>query len=273
MTMPRPSTAHEDHSTPIIKAIEHWRRQIECRKPDADAHNQLRNAAIDLRRMLDIDRTVYPESHAVTRQAAVDALHEMATIGDLEPDDAQTIFAQAFNPASAPESEEPAPQYNQDKWRIMAREAQHGLTRHVTNTLKPHTESDPAAILIQYLAAVGNVIGLGPFYQVEGDFHYSKLFLCLIGATSKGRKGTSLNRVRQILKLVDENWNQYRVQSGLASGEGLIHHVRDPLFKLQDGAMKEVDRGISDKRLLIEAEEFASVIAVMSKPGNTLSPV
>jgi hypothetical protein len=63
------------------------------------------------------------------------------------------------------------------------------------------------------------------------------------------------------------------VQSGLASGEGLIHHVRDPLFKLQDGAMKEVDRGISDKRLLIEAEEFASVIAVMSKPGNTLSPV
>ena len=137
--------------------------------------------------------------------------------------------------------------------RIMAREAQHGLTRHVTT--------------------VGNVIGLGPFYQVEGDFHYSKLFLCLIGATSKGRKGTSLNRVRQILKLVDENWNQYRVQSGLASGEGLIHHVRDPLFKLQDGAMKEVDRGISDKRLLIEAEEFASVIAVMSKPGNTLSPV
>ena len=98
--------------------------------------------------------------------------------------------------------------------RIMAREAQHGLTCHVTT--------------------VGNVIGLGPFYQVEGDFHYSKLFLCLIGATSKGRKGTSLNRVRQILKLVDENWNQYRVQS---------------------------------VRLLIEAEEFASVIAVMSKPG------
>lgn len=89
-------------ATPITEAITHWRQTIKDRKPGADAHNLLRNAAIDLRRMLDIDRTVCPKSHAVTRQTAVDALNEMAILGDIEPDDAQEIFAEAFKkpPAS-----------------------------------------------------------------------------------------------------------------------------------------------------------------------------
>jgi hypothetical protein len=75
------------------------------------------------------------------------------------------------------------------------------------------------------------------------------------------------------MELADADWVKYRVQTGLASGEGLIHHVRDPLFKLVDGEMKEVDRGVIDKRLFIEASEFASVLVIMGRPGNTLSPV
>ena len=69
------------YPTPITDAIAYWRQMIKDRNPDADAHNLLRNAAIDLRRILDIDRTVYPKSHAEAKQTAVDALNEMATDG------------------------------------------------------------------------------------------------------------------------------------------------------------------------------------------------
>jgi hypothetical protein len=158
-------------------------------------------------------------------------------------------------------------------WPVMAPDANHGVVGDVVRTIEPHTESDPAALLIQFLVATGNAIGRGPFYRIEGDLHFAKLNVVLVGATSDGRKGTSLSRVLQVIGLADPDWEQNRVQSGLASGEGLIHHVRDPVFKLKDGQMEEVDRGVPDKRLLIDAQEFASVLAVMAKPGNTLSPV
>ena len=158
-------------------------------------------------------------------------------------------------------------------WPVLPPDAYHGVVGDVVRTIEPHTESDPAALLIQFVAAAGNAIGRGPFYKIEGDLHFTKLNVVLVGATAGGRKGTSLSRVLQVMEIADLDWAQYRVQSGLASGEGLIHHVRDPIFKLKDGQSEVVDQGIPDKRLLIDAEEFASVLAVMSKPGNTLSPV
>ncbi len=158
-------------------------------------------------------------------------------------------------------------------WPVMAPDAYYGVVGEVVRTIEPHTEGDPAAILIQLLVAAGNAIGRAPFIQIEGDQHFAKLNVVLVGATSGGRKGTSLSRVLQVMEIADSAWTQYRVQSGLASGEGLIHHVRDPAFRLIDGQMEEVDRGVPDKRLLIDAQEFASVLAVMAKHGNTLSSV
>jgi hypothetical protein len=155
----------------------------------------------------------------------------------------------------------------------LAKAAYYGLVGDVVRTILPHTEADPKAILIQLLVAVGNAIGRGPFYKIEGDHHYTKLFTVLVGATNDGRKGTSLGRVLQVMEQADRDWTQYHVQSGLVSGEGLIHHVRDSVFKPgKDGNSVEVE-GVRDKRLLIEAREFAAVLAVMEKPGNTLSPV
>jgi hypothetical protein len=159
-------------------------------------------------------------------------------------------------------------------WPTIDKDAAYsGIAGEVVRTIEPHSEADPMALLIQFLVAVGSAIGRGPHYKVEGDYHYTKLFAVLVGATNDGRKGTSLGRVLQVMEKADPDWMQYRVQSGLVSGEGLIHHVRDPVFKLKDGEMVEVDRGVPDKRLLIDAQEFAAVLAVMEKPGNTLSPV
>jgi hypothetical protein len=209
----------------------------------------------------------------------VDALIDAALANDLcdnrrSREDVEHIIREGLNGRSTLMPEPPGAMVPVvQAWPVMAPDAHHGVVGDVVRTIEPHTESDPAALLIQFLVAVGNAIGRGPFYQIEGDHHFTKLNVILVGATSGGRKGTSLSRVLQVMELADNDWAQHRVQSGLASGEGLIHHVRDPVSKLKEGKIEEVDRGVPDKRLLIDAQEFASVLAVMAKPGNTLSPV
>jgi hypothetical protein len=159
--------------------------------------------------------------------------------------------------------------------------ALYGLAGDVVRTIEPQTEADPVGILTQYLAAVGNAIGRGPYYQVEGDRHGSKLFVVLVGDTSKARKGTSWGRVQEIMELVDDRWVRDRVHSGLSSGEGVIWAVRDPIrqmVKQGKGANAQlieeiVDPGVADKRLMIVEPEFAGALSVMRREGNILSRV
>jgi hypothetical protein len=152
--------------------------------------------------------------------------------------------------------------------------AYHGLAGKTVRTLEPHTEADPVATLLSFLAMIGNVIGAQAHYQVEGDRHRAKLFVALSGATGKGRKGTALGRVRQILSIAAPEWEQGNIHTGLSSGEGVIFHVRDAMTKInKEGAEEVIDGGVPDKRVMLVAEEFASVLSVMERAGNTLSPI
>jgi len=161
----------------------------------------------------------------------------------------------------------------------LAEQAYHGLAGEFVRMVEPHSESDPAALLTQFLAAVGNVIGRGPHFVAEADEHHLSLYVTLVGRTAKGRKGSSLSHVRRVLKGVGANWEHERVMSGLASGEGLIWSVRDPVYGLvrdkKTGEFTEqiTDVGVDDKRLLVVESEFARTLQVCSREGNTLSAV
>jgi len=145
-------------------------------------------------------------------------------------------------------------------------DAFHGLAGDFVRTIEPHTEADPAALLLQFLVALGNVIGPGPHFRAEADRHALNLFAVLVGKSSKGRKGVSWGHARGLVAASagDPVWKDFCIQAGLSSGEGLIHAVRDP---------KEDDPGAIDKRLLVVESEFASTLRVMGRDGNTLSPV
>jgi hypothetical protein len=160
--------------------------------------------------------------------------------------------------------------------------ALHGLAGDVVRTLSPHTEADDAAILIQLLTAFGNIIGRTAYFSVEAARHYLNLFVVLIGATSKGRKGTSWGQVNRLAKNVDDLWASNCIKSGLSSGEGLIWAVRDPIERQEPIKEKGritgyqtnvVDAGVDDKRLLVLEAEFASVLRVMARETNTLSAI
>ena len=141
--------------------------------------------------------------------------------------------------------------------------------------IEPHTEADPVAVLIQFLTAVGNLIGRCPYYQVESDFHRTNLFSVMVGQSSKARKGTSAGRVHAVVQLVDEQWLAGRVKGGLSSGEGLINEVRDELKKWnsKEGTWEVIDPGIVDKRLMVNEPEFAGALLAADRHGNVLSPI
>jgi hypothetical protein len=163
--------------------------------------------------------------------------------------------------------------------------ALYGLIGDIVNTIEPHTEADPVAVLVQSLIAFGNVIGRSAHFRAEADLHYGNMFCCLVGETSKGRKGTSWGHTARLLEPIDPDW-QRNIQSGLSSGEGLIWAVRDPVSKPQPqyegkGRNKSVvsyedvivDQGVDDKRLLVLESEFSSVLKVAGRERNTVSAI
>jgi hypothetical protein len=141
----------------------------------------------------------------------------------------------------------------------------HGIAGEYVKMIEPHTEADTAAILMQFLVAFGNCVGEGPYFQVEADRHGVNEFAVIVGDTAKGRKGTSWGHIRETFKSIDAAWTVQHIQSGLSSGEGLIMQVRDPV--------SETDDAPSDKRLLVIEPEFAQLLAMMKREGNTISPV
>jgi hypothetical protein len=171
----------------------------------------------------------------------------------------------------------PAPHHEpqkQPEWPVIDEAAYYGLAGDIVRTLEPHTEADSVGLLIQFLAAFGNLVGNSPYYQVESNRHHANLFTVQVGASAKGRKGTAGARVMAITRAADETWAAERSASGLSSGEGLISAVRDPVSKWDAKEQCEVivDQGIQDKRLMVTEPEFAGALAVMERHGNTLSP-
>lgn len=153
----------------------------------------------------------------------------------------------------------------------------HGLAGDVVRMIEPHTEADPAAVLIQFLVAYGALVGRedgdGPHYRVEGDKHFANLYAVIVGPSSKGRKGTSWSRVRGIFERIPE-WKPH--VSGLSSGEGVKYHVRDAREedrqnKHGETVLEIVDTGVQDKRLLVVESELASALRAAQRQGNTLS--
>jgi len=157
------------------------------------------------------------------------------------------------------------------KWPVMAEEAYHGLAGEVVRHIEPNTESDPAGLLATFVAEVGNVIGRGAHFVIEDDEHYCKVWPVLVGKTGKARKGTGQKRIDRLMGSADEEWHEICTVTGLSSGEGLIHRVRDPVIVDTDDGVEVKDPGAEDKRLLVEEPEFASVLVVARREGNTLS--
>jgi len=166
-------------------------------------------------------------------------------------------FAQAegtFQGAHAARQAAAAPVV-QRGWPTLAPEARHGLAGKFLELVEPHTEADPAALLVTFLAAVGALVGGGPHAVAEGAEHPARLWVLVVGDTAKARKGTSWAHVRNVLAGVDPGFFKDRVLGGFGSGEALV-----------DAAAAGHDR-----RLLVVEPEYGRVLAAARREGSTLA--
>jgi hypothetical protein len=147
-------------------------------------------------------------------------------------------------------------------WPTLDPAALHGLAGDAVRLLEPHTEADPAGLLVCLLAAFGNAVGPGPHAIADAAAHPARLNAVLVGETARSRKGTAQANVDQVMALADPGWFANHLPGGLGSGEGLIATVSD--------ANEET---APDKRVLVIEPEFARVLAVAGREGNTLSAI
>lgn len=158
-----------------------------------------------------------------------------------------------------------------------------GLAGEVVHAITPHTEADPAALMISVLTMFGNEVGRGPHFMLGDAEHPTNLFALIVGETDSGRKGTATESPRRLIGGVDSSWLKC-VVSGLESGQGVIHHVRDPRTERrrarkgeeadEHGMLEElVDAGTDEKRLMVLESEFAKLLAATGRRDSTLSAV
>ena len=167
-------------------------------------------------------------------------------------------------------------------WPTLAPEALYGLAGDYVKAIAPHTESDPVALLTQFKAVFGVLIGRQRYCVLDGVRHYPNIFAVIAGLTARARKGTSYRHVERQVQEVDPTWGLANHIKGCGSGEGLIYAVRDARWGKE--AIKEkgrvvdyqdvlIDAGVEDKRALYQTGEFSGLLKVAAREGNTLSEV
>ena len=154
-------------------------------------------------------------------------------------------------------------------------DAYHGVIGDFVNLVEPHTEADPAALMFQYLAAIGNALGDKAWAVAERTRHYPALYALIVGDTAKARKGTSMAWVIRAMAEAAPAWRDECTTTGLSTGEGLIERVRDPEYERnkKTGEMELVHPGVKDKRLLVTEQEFSKPLRAMGRRENTLAAV
>jgi uncharacterized protein DUF3987 len=146
----------------------------------------------------------------------------------------------------------------------MASDAFIGLAGDFVRLVEPHTEADPIALLGNFLVGTGVLFGREAYAVADGRRHYPVESLLVAGQTGSGRKGTATGRVMPVLEAVEEDFSSH-VLTGLSSGEGLIKGVSPA----EDAIVLPGDV----RRFLALLPEFASLLTVMKREGNTLSAI
>lgn len=132
--------------------------------------------------------------------------------------------------------------------------ALYGLPGEIAVTLGESSGADPAAILVSFLALLGNAAGPQPHARFGGADHPARLFAVLVGDAATGRKGTALGAVERLFAEADPDWADSRILYGLQSAEAMIDLVDD-------------DRA-SDCRLMVVETEFARLVETMARTGT-----
>ena len=150
--------------------------------------------------------------------------------------------------------------------------ALHGILDEMVDAACANSEAVPSTVAIHILARFAATIGRSAYINIGDERRHLRMNALVVGPTSKGRKGTSAAMPRRLFEFVEQKMRiaPLRVLTALATGEGLIHQVRDPFV---DANGEVQDPGVADKRLFCDVSEFAGVLAQARREAATISTV
>jgi hypothetical protein len=174
------------------------------------------------------------------------------------------------------------------EWPELQPDAMRGFAGDFVRLATRKCEADPAAVLITFLSWFAVEAGKEVFLRVGDTRHYPRIFACVVGDTSKARKGTSHGPVRRLFGGLSSHTSlsspgryvgAHCSPGPLSTGEGLIYAVRDPVQRLVcdkktgETSLETIDPGVGDKRLFVCDEELGGALSCTRREGNTLSTV
>jgi hypothetical protein len=109
--------------------------------------------------------------------------------------------------------------------RAIREEAFYGLAGSVVAIAVENSEACKESILVQFLVAIGNILGRDIFIN-QGVYNHLNEFVCLVGDSGVA-KGTSWEAISGLLQLLDEEWCKHCIKPGIATGEALINTIID----------------------------------------------
>jgi Protein of unknown function (DUF3987) len=159
----------------------------------------------------------------------------------------------------------------------------YGFLGRALERIGPATEVRAGVTAMMLITIIGNLFGHTAWTiteaRVDGDGHrqYPTFLTAYIGRSSKGRKGTSWNLGKQMMKsALGHTWDSKERITSVASGEGIIHQVRDARSEMKKPSknappvMTLVDEGVRDKRKICVVEEMSLIFNLAARPGNII---
>lgn len=149
------------------------------------------------------------------------------------------------------------------------------LMHRLVDTACENSEASRAAVAITFLTYFSSLVGNRICFQVGDHDLYARLFSLIVGNTSRGRKGTSMQLVHKIFERVNVLLERNGLKSlglepykgGISTPEGIIYHIRDDGVDADD----KVIIGVAEKRLFIIETEFVNVFVKCQQYGSTMS--
>jgi hypothetical protein len=145
--------------------------------------------------------------------------------------------------------------------------ALYGIAGRVVCSLAPHTEADPADVLLQFLAAFDNFVGPAPHCRVGATRHALNLFVVLVGESSKARKGTSWRQISSLLAEADPLWSARRVTGDLWR-IGRLRRTLPPRLRAHRALKAHLSPGLMAHRAL-QAHTFPGLRAHRALKAHT----
>lgn len=93
----------------------------------------------------------------------------------------------------------PPPPYPDFDWS-----ADFVLAGEVAKLAAKDTEIDPCAVIFSFLATAAALFGIHCYTRAGETRHYPRLFVCIVGSSSRSRKGSSTGLIRRIIATVNE---------------------------------------------------------------------